>query len=448
MGDSVRYTTVSGGGAGEGLKLVSKRKVKTTPEGEALLAEKFARIEKKRKEKEKQDAEILKFGSGSEKKRILVVTHFNVFMYAACFFIQTGTLPYLTKKLGADPVTFGTLSTVFSVCQLLGGPIYGRLGDVLGEKTALLLAFTSTFLTYLITGLSYSLPVLFFSRLFSVLMHVMQGSQMVATSLSSSQDRAGALARLGFSYGLGMVVGPSLGGQVTKHFGEQYSALLSAAGSLFSLALVWIFVPEIKKDKKNVNKDTSVFDLKKIVSLAVLPAVRGLLLVKTVCGLPISILQSMFSVIAMEQFGLEADQNGFLMSYIGMLSLLMQGFGVSLISSRLSDTNILNFSAFTLTLAYFALSMLRDLSDFLILLAPLVFSLALVNSVISSTLTKSVSDGDTGTMLGINMAVNSVIRALAPTVGGWMLASYGFASIGLLGAACNLLVLLLIQLVL
>ena len=42
---------------------------------------------------------------------------------------------------------------------------------------------------------------------------------MVVTHLSTEAGRTKDLARLGFSYGIGMVVGPSLGGQVTKHFG-------------------------------------------------------------------------------------------------------------------------------------------------------------------------------------------------------------------------------------
>lgn len=42
---------------------------------------------------------------------------------------------------------------------------------------------------------------------------------MVITSLSDEDGRAVALSRLGFSYGIGMVVGPTLGGLVTKYFG-------------------------------------------------------------------------------------------------------------------------------------------------------------------------------------------------------------------------------------
>ena len=82
---------------------------------------------------------------------------------------------YLSKKLGADPTTFGQLQTVFAVTQLLGGPVFGRIGDTLGEKFALILAFSGATLSYLLMGLANSLPMLFLSRLPSVVMHTMQG---------------------------------------------------------------------------------------------------------------------------------------------------------------------------------------------------------------------------------------------------------------------------------
>ena len=122
---------------------------------------------------------------------------------------------------------FGHLQTVFSVLQLIGGPVYGRIGDLYGERTALLIAFTSSFLTYTMTFLSYSVPILFISRIPSMFLHVMQGSQMVMTGLSTADDRATALARLGFSYGVGMVIGPTLGGQVIILFMYQWIMLYS-----------------------------------------------------------------------------------------------------------------------------------------------------------------------------------------------------------------------------
>ncbi len=53
--------------------------------------------------------------------------------------------------------------------------VYGRIGDVMGERVPLILAFSSAFLSYFLMGIADNLTVLFLSRLPSVLMHVMQG---------------------------------------------------------------------------------------------------------------------------------------------------------------------------------------------------------------------------------------------------------------------------------
>ena len=137
---------------------------------------------------------------------------------------------------------------------------------------------------------------------------------MVVTYLSEESDRANVLARLGVSYGIGMVVGPSLGGYVTSNFGEQASSLLAASGSFLSIILVLIFVPSIPKQNKTsrniidhsnatnkmeVNnteaKTGLVKNAKEIMKLFLIPGVGFLLVLKMICGIPIGVLQSMFS---------------------------------------------------------------------------------------------------------------------------------------------------------
>ena len=152
---------------GSGITIVSKKKFANNEETYEKLKEKFDKIEHLRlaKEKEIEERENTEKNMLKQNKtRVTLITHINIFLYSTCYWIQSGTLPYLTKTLGADPVIFGHLQTVFSVLQLLGGPVYGRIGDMYGERTALLIAFTSSILTYVMTFLSHSLPILFISR--------------------------------------------------------------------------------------------------------------------------------------------------------------------------------------------------------------------------------------------------------------------------------------------
>lgn len=60
-------------------------------------------------------------------------------------------------------------------------------------------------------------------------------------------------------------------------------------------------------------------------------------------------------MIAIEQFKMPADQSGMMLSYTGIIALVMQGFGVGVLSSRMTDVTLMKFSTVLLTFAYLAL---------------------------------------------------------------------------------------------
>lgn len=91
---------------------------------------------------------------------------------------------FLSKKLGVDTVVFGYMETVFAVVMLIGGPLFGRFGDLFGARAALLVAMASSFLTYAILSQASSIAWLFLSRVMAFMMHAMHG--MVRYSLIMS----------------------------------------------------------------------------------------------------------------------------------------------------------------------------------------------------------------------------------------------------------------------
>ncbi|KAK3588585.1 hypothetical protein CHS0354_001911 [Potamilus streckersoni] len=385
---------------------------------------------------------------GRDFNKIILVTHINIFLYAACFWIQTGTLPYLSKKLGVNPVMFGYLQTTFAVVQLAGGPLFGRFGDIFGGRAAMTLAFSASAITYLILSMSSTVPLLFLSRLPSVFMHAMQGGQMIVTDLGEEGKRADSLGKLGLSYGVGMVVGPAVGGLITKHLGEEASAFTAFLGSILSILLVLKFIPIYKKkahqsdESSNSSSSSSsgVFSLRKWFSLIMAPGAFLLLAIRMASGVPIGVFESMFQVVALETFKLPPDQNGYIMSYIGILTMIVQGLGVGVLLKKFSENSILKWASFILIWSYLMLSYVTNVWQLYLVMAPLVTGLASQNIVISSALTKTVEHTDTGAMLGLNMAVNSLIRTMSPTVGGIMLSSYGFPAFGYFGFGISILV--------
>ena len=82
---------------------------------------------------------------------------------------------FLTKKLGVDAVLFGYLQTASAVAMLLGGPLFGRFGDLFGAKAALLVAFIASFFFYFFLAIADNVYMLFLSRLNGFMMHAMHG---------------------------------------------------------------------------------------------------------------------------------------------------------------------------------------------------------------------------------------------------------------------------------
>ena len=62
----------------------------------------------------------------------------------------------------------------------------------------------------------------------------------------------------------------------------------------------------------------------------------------------------------------------------------------------------------------------------------------LLNVVTTSVMTKAVSIQDTGTVLGLSMAANSLIRSVSPTLGGIMFKAYGWPIFGAFGFVVNI----------
>ena len=79
--------------------MVSKKKLDMASQEEyhERLSQKFDKIERERRSKEEAasgaPAQSGDDDAGALGGRILLVTHVNTFLYAACFFIQVGTLP-------------------------------------------------------------------------------------------------------------------------------------------------------------------------------------------------------------------------------------------------------------------------------------------------------------------------------------------------------------------
>jgi OCT family organic cation transporter-like MFS transporter 18 len=207
-----------------------------------------------------------------------------------------------------------------------------------------------------------------------------------------------------------------------------------------SVLITYIYIPGMTKKSTSADRDQNIFSLRKISLLLAAPGALFLISIKLATGIPIGIFQSMFSIVALDMFQLTAEYNSYLTSYIGITAMLVQGVGIGVVTKKFSELNILFGSACILAIGYFFLSFITTVWQMCIVFIPLITGLTFQNVLTTSALTHTVSESDTGAMLGLSMAVNSFVRSLSPTVGGYMLKEFGFQSFGYLGFATSICV--------
>ncbi|XP_032626175.1 solute carrier family 67 member A1 isoform X1 [Chelonoidis abingdonii] len=379
-----------------------------------------------------------------QRQQVIRLTYLITAMDLTCLFMQIGIIPYLAKSLGLDSVGFGYLQTTFGVLQLLGGPIFGRFADQCGTRAALTLSYLSGSAFFLLLSISTSIPLLFLSRIPSVFMHGLPGAQMVITDLTTPAERADALGKLGLCFGIGVIIGSSLGGTLSTKFGMYFPSYLAVVASLINAMIVMTCIPAHTKPKsegqatQQRTSQSSVFSLKEILRLLKLPGVKEVFLIKVLSGLPTGLFLIMFSIISINFFGLEAAQTGYLMSYFGVLQMVVQGLIIGRLTSHFTERTLIMLSVLAFSGVGLAMALMTSVFHYCIIALPMVFALCTMGIITDSILTKSVPPSDTGAMLGICASVPPLTRTVGPTLGGILYKMFGVSAFGYLQMVVNI----------
>uniref|UniRef100_A0A8C6V6W7 Solute carrier family 22 member 18 n=1 Tax=Neogobius melanostomus TaxID=47308 RepID=A0A8C6V6W7_9GOBI len=384
--------------------------------------------------------------SPARKRTVIRATYAIAALDITWMFLQFSVTPYLAKKLGLDTLWFGYLQTLVGVLQLIGNPLFGRYGlvslsspqvrDLFGARAALSLSCGATVVFFLLLASAEHPAMLFITNC--------PPSQMVVTDLSEPEKRAESLSKIGLCFGVGMIVGSTLGGHLNTLYGS-LTACVGAVGSLFSLMLVLKYIPKTTKStaakaSTEGQKSTSFGEITRLLKY---PGVAPTFIVKTVAGLPSGeYFQVMFSIIALEVFKLEPQQNGYLIAVFGSLICcylqVIQGAVIGRLTARFKERSLLlpvhraGAAAVGLGQAY-----MQTVVHFCLTAAPMMLSLNVFNVITDTILTKSVPSTDTGTMLGLCAAEQSLLRTLGPTLGGFLYVNGGIKAIGLTQCVVN-----------
>jgi DHA1 family tetracycline resistance protein-like MFS transporter len=131
---------------------------------------------------------------------------------------------------------------------------------------------------------------------------------------------------------------------------------------------------------------------------------------------------------------LSAQVTAYVLGYVGMLVVIVQGGLIGRLTARYTESNLIFAAVSLMTVSLLAWAATPSLLVLLIVLIPLSLATGILNTVLSSALTKAVHPEEVGGTLGLSTSLDSLTRVLAPSLGGVLLQRLGPWAPGLFGA--------------
>ena len=176
---------------------------------------------------------------------LLAVTFINL----VGFGVVVPLLPFFAKALDAQPWQITVMFSAYSLGQFVGEPVWGRLSDRVGRKRVLMFTVASNALLYV--ALAFA-PTVWIAILIRLVTGFAAGNistiQGYIADVTPPQQRAARMGLIGAAFGLGFIVGPTLGGLLSHdgvgRAGYQLPLFVAAGMAALSTVSVLAFLRE------------------------------------------------------------------------------------------------------------------------------------------------------------------------------------------------------------
>jgi len=402
-------------------------------------------------------------------KNPLVLIFAFVFIDLLGYSLFLPLLPYYAETLGATPTLIGLLVASNALAQLIASPTIGRLSDRYGRRTMLIFSIVGTLVSFVLLGLveplgsllsrltsggitlgSATLIMLFASR---ILDGLAGGNIALArayiTDVTDEKSRGKGLGLIGAAFGLGFIVGPAMGG-ILSNWGVAASAFATiglsryavpafAAVVLAALNLVGVvlWLPEsltAQRRAEMAQNPRTAFTARAMLEGLRRPRFGPLLNIRFFYSLAFTVFTANFALYTQYRLGLDDQATSYTLTYVGLLVVIVQGFAIGRLTARLSDERLIFGAALLMVPSLLAWALVGNVPLLLIVLAPLALAGGVLNTVVTSAITKSVYPEEIGGALGFSASLESLTRVLAPALDGYLIDRLGASALGLSGA--------------
>jgi MFS transporter, DHA1 family, tetracycline resistance protein len=355
---------------------------------------------------------------------------------------------YIVRRYSDQALMVTLLSVIYSAAQFFAAPVIGKISDRVGRRPVLLICLAGASAGYFLFGMAGALWVLFLSRLIA---GITGGSLSTASAyivdVSKPEELASAFTLVGMAWGIGLVLGPALGG-VLGQFDLRAPAFFSAAIALVAMCLSIFYLPESLPVERRETAPMRPHDFNTFQSIGAigrLPGLAVILLASCLFNFAFNAMSATETLFIILRFAAQPWHIGVINVCVGIALALVQALLVKRMVARYGE--ILLACICMLLLMAGALAM--NLNPIFLLVFPIVTLRAAASGFVFPLMgtlgARRVSRQEQGQLMGVTTSLNSLMSIFAPILAGLMYdhwspgAPYWLAAVFFVAAALILL---------
>jgi MFS transporter, DHA1 family, tetracycline resistance protein len=367
-------------------------------------------------------------------QRAKIIVVFTVLVDVIGFGIVVPILPFYVSSFGASPLTITLLFSTFAFFAFLSAPFLGALSDRIGRRPVLLLSIASTAIGWFVFASAGSLFFLFLGRIIdgSAAGNLTVAQSCLVDVARDEKERASNLGIIGAAFGIGYLVGPAIGGFLSK---VSHAFPFWVAGGLSSanVILTYFLLPETNT-KRNPESALTFNPLSPLGRAALNVQMHPLFIRWILFALAFMSTQAVFALYVQHAFGFDSFTTGLFFTVSGAFMAFNQAFLLKRVWLKYFDERRLEIMMWVVFFVGFALMGSHYLPLFVVGVPLAGVTQGLLRVAMTSQAAGQADPRMKGEVMGIMSSLMSASLVVAPILGGLLFEwdevfPYGFAAL-------------------
>jgi DHA1 family multidrug resistance protein-like MFS transporter len=322
--------------------------------------------------------------------------------------------PFFIERMGAGGSAFGLLVAIAAFTELIFGPFWGSLSDRTGRKPILVIGMLGFGLSMLLFGLSTQLWMLFVFRALSGVLSSATISPAMAYIGDSTpeRERAGGMGALGAAAGLGLILGPALGGLLAGDSLARPFFLAAGLSVVAALLLVLLLPESLPRASRKPAGRVGLINLREL-GQALRSPIGVLLLLAFLATVGTTNFESIFSLYAVDVLHYGPEQVGIILTVVGIVALIGRGLLTGIVTRRWGEPVVIQGAMLAGALTFVLLLFADSFPAVLFTAGLFVLITAFLRPAIHSLTSRRATVGQ-GAAMGLSSAFVSLGRIVGP----------------------------------